>query len=521
MKIRSVLFAIIITAGLSFSQSNEYTANYKALEKESTNSSLSVSNGPLFQSFIDKITTAPVEDRQAIADSFINAQSSLPYIEEDTIAVYIYKGNASSVTIPGDANGWTAEAFPMTQLSGTDLWYKTQVFEIDARLDYKFVTNGNNWILDPRNPNRVTGGHGPNSELRMPGFEQPLEIEHRPDIPHGILFDTTFSSNVLNNSRRIRIYLPPGYDENNEVNYQMMLFHDGLEFITLANANNTLDYLIYEKKINPIIGVFVPPVDRNNEYAWNNTMNFESFICDELMPHLLNRYRISERPEERGMIGASYGGVISMQICYNRPDLFGLCAPISTALWARNRDIFNLLTNGEKKNVKWYMDWGTYEGEGIAGLCPIVKDKLIELGCEVEWNAWHDGHSWGNWRGHLDNALEYLFPYDPTVSVEENETIPEKFGLLQNYPNPFNPSTTIEYTIPNSIGDTKFASPTDVTLIIYDLLGRKVETLVNESKSAGNYSVQFNASDLAGGIYLSNLVTDSGIRATAKMVLLK
>ncbi len=73
---------------------------------------------------------------------------------------------------------------------------------------------------------------------------------------------------------------------------------------------------------------------------------------------------------------------------------------------------------------------------------------------------------------------------------------PERFELLQNYPNPFNPSTVISYSV---------ASAGEVRLVLYDLLGREVRVLVQERKSAGTYSLRFDATGLASGVYLYRL----------------
>jgi hypothetical protein len=75
---------------------------------------------------------------------------------------------------------------------------------------------------------------------------------------------------------------------------------------------------------------------------------------------------------------------------------------------------------------------------------------------------------------------------------------PSEYLLLQNYPNPFNPSTRITYNIPQ----TEF-----VTLTVYDILGRKVGTLVNEIKEKGEYTVNFNAENLSSGTYIYRLKT--------------
>jgi parallel beta-helix repeat protein len=93
----------------------------------------------------------------------------------------------------------------------------------------------------------------------------------------------------------------------------------------------------------------------------------------------------------------------------------------------------------------------------------------------------------------------------------EEELLPTEYTLYQNYPNPFNPVTTIKYDLPNA---------SDVSLFIYDILGRKVKVLVNTGQQAGRYEVQFNASNLASGVYIYQLVADKYINSK-KMILLK
>lgn len=89
--------------------------------------------------------------------------------------------------------------------------------------------------------------------------------------------------------------------------------------------------------------------------------------------------------------------------------------------------------------------------------------------------------------------------------------VPEKYSLSQNYPNPFNPTTKINFAIPKS---------GLVSLIVYDVLGREVKALVNEVKTPGAYSVDFNASDLSSGMYFYRLVSN-GFVDTKKMMLVK
>ncbi|MEO8446913.1 MAG: T9SS type A sorting domain-containing protein [bacterium] len=102
-----------------------------------------------------------------------------------------------------------------------------------------------------------------------------------------------------------------------------------------------------------------------------------------------------------------------------------------------------------------------------------------------------------------------------TLSNEVNVGRPVEFNLSQNYPNPFNPSTKIDYDIPYD---------GNVSIRVYDLSGKELLTLVNEKKSAGYYSVNFNASDLASGMYFYRISAFDGntnFVATKKMLLIK
>jgi len=98
------------------------------------------------------------------------------------------------------------------------------------------------------------------------------------------------------------------------------------------------------------------------------------------------------------------------------------------------------------------------------------------------------------------------------ISVkDELSTIPDVFYLHQNYPNPFNPITTIKYSIPKS---------SEVSLIVYNLIGQEVIRLVKDNQQQGNHQVKWDASNVASGIYIYRLQAGDFIQ-TRKMVLLK
>lgn len=99
-----------------------------------------------------------------------------------------------------------------------------------------------------------------------------------------------------------------------------------------------------------------------------------------------------------------------------------------------------------------------------------------------------------------------------TSNEEPVLNLPAEFRLTQNYPNPFNPSTNIRFDLPKA---------SDVTLEVYNAIGAKVATIVNERKSAGSYTVRFEASHLASGMYFYRLTASGKIISTQKMLLIK
>jgi photosystem II stability/assembly factor-like uncharacterized protein len=107
--------------------------------------------------------------------------------------------------------------------------------------------------------------------------------------------------------------------------------------------------------------------------------------------------------------------------------------------------------------------------------------------------------------------IDFDGSYEYSQEVEVEVATPFTFSLEQNYPNPFNPNTTIKYSIPEL---------SNVKLLLFNLLGEEVTTLVNEEKNAGNYSVEFNASSIPSGIYFYQLKVGNYID-TKKMISIK
>jgi hypothetical protein len=109
----------------------------------------------------------------------------------------------------------------------------------------------------------------------------------------------------------------------------------------------------------------------------------------------------------------------------------------------------------------------------------------------------------------ITKVLDWMNGITSTPDIDA--AVPMSMALFNNYPNPFNPATTITYAVP---------SDRSVSLVVYDMLGRQVRTLVNEKQSAGTHSIAFDASNLSSGIYLYTL-RSGNFSQTKKMMVLK
>ncbi|MFH1195560.1 MAG: T9SS type A sorting domain-containing protein [bacterium] len=152
-------------------------------------------------------------------------------------------------------------------------------------------------------------------------------------------------------------------------------------------------------------------------------------------------------------------------------------------------------------------------------------DLVENLGFYRSYSEFDFGTSSTILKGALINGILYG---DTTivVGVRDNfsNSIPTNYFLSQNYPNPFNPSTKIKFTIPLlspfNKGGNDFSRGGFVTLIIYDILGREITTLVNEYKSPGTYEVEFDGANLPSGVYFYQLKCGN-FTETKKLVLIK
>ena len=163
-------------------------------------------------------------------------------------------------------------------------------------------------------------------------------------------------------------------------------------------------------------------------------------------------------------------------------------------------DLSDTTIFGEDKEAKTYSS---------VSLISYQYRLIQDFGLTSILNGYDFGWDSRDLKGAVINGIVYG---DTTLTGIEDKINPViSFSLSQNYPNPFNPSTTINYSI---------GKPVQVSLKIFDILGKEITTLVNEYKPSGNYSINFNGGNLASGIYYYQIKAGD-FTAAKKFVLMK
>jgi enterochelin esterase-like enzyme len=400
-----------------------------------------------YQEFKDELTAisgvADPAQRTAQLDALwtqLRNAGQIPYAQGDRTA-FLYRGAASSVALAGDFNGWNpgGSSWRAAQLAGTDLWVLEKTLPTDARLDYKFVLGGSNWILDPANSLQIWSGlGGPNSELRMPDYDYPQETVRQAGVARGQLTgNVKVRSTRLNYDVSYRVYTPAGYDAATAQNLPVVYVTDGHEYSAdhLGSMVVVLDNLIASGKIQPTMAVFIDPRDpatganrRMSEYGQN--ANFAGFVADELAPRIDAAYRTLASPVGRMILGTSLGGLAAAHLGASRSDAFGHAAvqsPASFSQFAPNTlGLYAAPGLADKLDV--FVTAGMI-GDGSAG--STFAATLANRGFDYSFMQVNEGHSWGNWRGLLDEILVDLVGPTPALAADFNDDGAVDYADLQ------------------------------------------------------------------------------------------
>lgn len=384
-----------------------------------------------FQGFLDKIDTikSPPK-RQAAVDEFIKnvRMNSYPHIEDEQTAVLFFQDQVDHVSAIGDVSNWVKE-IPFKRVNDTDLFYLVLKLEKDARLEYLIKSDRDTEPhIDPFNPFIVHNGFGPNSELAMPQYKCLKvfdEYTYGKKGNYDRLEKLIIGPGILPYEHDVYVFLPKNYNPESRA-YPTIYIQDGRDYIEYAITPVLLDNLIDSHKIIPVVAVFINPPNRHlpeqpnrmTEYGMSN--DYVNFMADELVSTIEDKYKTGGSPASRLVAGDSFGGLISAYAPFLRPDVFGLGYSQSGYQSFDNDCLINAYRLSELKPIRLFIDIGTYEKVVGADMLPEDETDFLaanrrfekvlrEKGYDFVYREYPEGHTWGNWRAHMADALIHFF----------------------------------------------------------------------------------------------------------------
>jgi predicted alpha/beta superfamily hydrolase len=291
------------------------------------------------------------------------------------------------------------------------------------------VTLGNEWAV------------GPNVTI------QGKEVHVTPTFTRGsgsvrTLFGG-FWSNTLQNHRDVRVYHPPGYDENPERRYPVVYFHDGQNVFTGHGAQpfgtwaaeKALDHLIGSGRIAPVIAIGVDNIGdrRRAEYGPEQGAQYLHFLAHELKREVDKWLRTKADAHHVAVVGSSLGGWISLFGAHTQPALGNKVGALSTAAWLQQDLLANRIRRGEldlrplqAPNARTWLDFGIQDrdpkdahddidnGRGNRVLWDVYASKGLKNGNAnfkttiVPIPHGQAPHSEASWAQRLGDVLAYL-----------------------------------------------------------------------------------------------------------------
>jgi enterochelin esterase-like enzyme len=367
---------------------------------------------------------------QEIAASSAPLVEPIPGNERDRLVTFLCRNDKDGVKIGMVSNlpGGMGEYEAMQHLPGTDIWYISHRLPSDTRETYQFSVDDQN-IADPLNPQKQVfpldeySGMGgwESSVFELPDAPPQPWFSPRPGVPAGQVVKHLFHSEILGNAYPVWIYTPPGYSKESKP-YGFLVMLDGLFYTTLIPAPATLDNLLAEGRLPPLVAIMIGTLYRDDtrKRDYGCYPPYLDFLTEELLPWARREVHLTDDPKQTAIVGASRGGLMAGYIALHLPGIFGNVLSQSGS--------FGWRPEGESKPdwlvrqyagqlqlpLRFYLEAGLFEtdlmmvdGYSINLLASNrhFRDILQAKGYPVHYREFSGGHSTVIWRGTLADGL--------------------------------------------------------------------------------------------------------------------
>jgi enterochelin esterase family protein len=304
----------------------------------------------------------------------------------------------------------------MTNITPTDIWYRTYKVRNDARFVYKLSENDPltsfvdanrkaNTVIDPLNPRVFPTQHSAPSQ----------EVALRPSDTPGKVEQSRFHSATLNNDRDIWVYTPHDFNRDG-ASYPLVVVLDGRPYTTWVPVPTILDNLIQQRRIAPVVAIMVGAVNRETEQSCSTS--FGNFLADELVPWMRANYHASAEPQLTVIGGSSRGGLASTCAAYHHPTVFGKVLSQSGSYWWKPDNSPNpewltaQFARVPKLPLRFYIEVGLMEISDQLDTNRRFQRVLNSKGYAVDYREFNGNHTYLDWRGTFGDGLVSLIGSD-------------------------------------------------------------------------------------------------------------
>jgi enterochelin esterase-like enzyme len=276
-----------------------------------------------FTNFLKELEDTQIQERDRKVMQYLAQQDALPIVEGEGRVHFVRYSQAQDMRIEGDIQkAWSAPALmDRLECGDKDLFHISYTVPSDAVIEYRFVEDGTR-SLDEKNPWVAQSfDYGDRNVLAMPKFEEAHVTKPRYGISKGITNRWVFRTDHPRfTNQLIWIYTPHGY--SNERDFPVAYVYDGMWAVHDRPFINVLDNLIADRKIEPVVVVFLSFEDRYNEYVVHSEEH-ATWLVEEIVPFIEKSFAVSKTPVRRAVMGASAAGHAAMVAALRYPNVFG------------------------------------------------------------------------------------------------------------------------------------------------------------------------------------------------------
>lgn len=365
-----------------------------------------------FRSDVANATTGA--QLQALTESFfadVATHGGTPLVSPGGTRVAFIARDAPQIqySVGGTFNGWTAGVDVLSRVGQSNVYAVERTVPRDGPHAYKMV-DGSTWYEDRRARHVVEDGIA----REGPGEFNALVHPALGDASKGRLVAWRgVRSERLNDARDVFIYVPAAYDDPTCPTLPSLYFHDGNESLTRAPFRIPADqtYRAYPGEAAVLVFVALPAQDvRMSQYSFGGASkgdDYLAFLRDELRPRVEGGFRLCPGARDRGLAGASLGGLISGYGAFRYPEVWGYVGSQSGSYFWENDAMIQMVASSPRKPIRWYLDHGCPDDNCDENRA--LAAELTQKGYPLRHVEEQGGlHQWPYWQGRLPGLLLYF-----------------------------------------------------------------------------------------------------------------